>query len=162
MMRTLICAALASLFVNAAAGAAAATREDFVRDAIKGDNSEIKLGQLAAEAGGSPAVRAYGRTLVADHTKAKRQASRLAAQLGVRAPEREMLKADAEYLKLRVLSGKSFDKEFVSYMVKDHKQDIAEFSQMAGTHHGPVGELADRQLPTLRKHLRLAESLMNP
>jgi putative membrane protein len=143
---------------NALAGSP--SRESFLKDAIKGDNSEIKLGQLAERKGGKPAVRQFGRTLVADHLKAKAQASRVASRLGISPPSRSMLKADAEYLKLKVLSGKSFDREFVSYMVSDHKHDIQDFSRMAHAHNGPVGDLAQKQLPTLRKHLHIAESLM--
>jgi hypothetical protein len=47
-------------------------------------------------------------------------------------------------------------------MVHDHKQDIHDFSRMAHAHGGPVGDLAQKQLPTLRKHLHIAESLMQP
>jgi putative membrane protein len=144
---------------NALAGPS--SRQDFLKDAIKGDNSEIRLGQLAARNGATAAVRDYGRILVADHRKAKAQASRVANQIGIEPPSGAMLKADAEYVKLRVLSGKSFDREFVGYMIKDHQQDIHDFSAMARTHNGPVGDLAQKQLPTLRKHLHMAESLMN-
>ena len=135
------------------------SRDDFLKNAIMGDNSEIKLGGLAARKAGSPAVRAYGRTLVKDHTNAEAQATRLAGKIGVNPPSRAMLKADAEYLKLRLLSGDSFDQEFVDYMVKDHKQDIRDFSQMAARHDGPVSRLAAAQLPTLHKHLTLARQL---
>src|ERR1041385_747467 len=143
MNTTALCAALAALLLSSGVPSMAGppSREDFLKDAIKGDNSEIKLGQLAARNGGSRAVRAYGRTLVADHMKAKRQASRVATKLGIQPPERALLKADAEYLKLRALSGKSFDREFTGYMIDDHKNDIQQFRQIARTHRGPVGQL---------------------
>jgi putative membrane protein len=149
--------AAAALLVSTAAWAG--PREDFLKDAIRGDNSEIKLGHLAAQDGGSRAVRVYGRTLAADHSKAKVQAAQVARQLGIDVPSRAMLKADAEYLKLRALSGRSFDREFVGYMIDDHKQDIQTFRHAAQTHRGPVGKLANEQLPTLRKHLHMAEQI---
>jgi putative membrane protein len=163
MKRNFACAAALVAALTAVSGALAgpSNRQDFLKDAIKGDNSEIRLGQLAARNGGTPAVREYGRTLMTDHMKAKKEASRVANQLGVQPPSGAMLKADAEYVKLRVLSGKSFDREFVGYMIDDHKQDIRDFSAMARSHSGPVGDLAQKQLPTLRKHLHIAESLMN-
>lgn len=150
-----------AIAVLASTPAWAGPREDFLKDAIRGDNSEIKLGQLAAQNGGSRAVRVYGRTLVADHGKGKAQAARLARHLGVNVPSRAMLKADAEYLKLRALSGRRFDREFVGYMIDDHRQDIQSFRHMARTHHGSVGYLAARQLPTLQKHLRMAEQIQS-
>jgi len=137
-------------------------RDDFLKTAIKGDNSEIRLGELAARNGARPAVREYGQTLVADHAKAKAEAGRLARQLAVNVPAGAMLKADAEYVKLKVLSGRSFDREFVGYMIRDHQHDIHDFAAFARTHKGPVGDLAQMQLPTLKKHLRLAEDLMKP
>jgi putative membrane protein len=159
MKRDLISPVAMAMVLSATIAVAAPSREDFLKDAIRGDNSEIKLGQLAARNGGSRELREYGRTLVSDHVKAKAQAARLAGQLHIEVPARAMLKADAEYLKLRVLSGKNFDREFVGYMVEDHKQDIRDFTETARAHHGPVAELAAKQLPTLRKHLRIAERL---
>jgi hypothetical protein len=44
-------------------------------------------------------------------------------------------------------------------MVDDHRQDIDEFRDEAREHHGAVSDLAARQLPTLREHLRIARSL---
>jgi putative membrane protein len=163
MTGKLMCAALVGAtlgWMSVTVWAGPPDRKDFLSDAIKGDNSEIRLGQLAARHGGSSGVREYGRTLVTDHTKAKAQASDVARQIGVEPPSGAMLKADVEYAKLRVLSGKSFDREFVGYMVDDHKKDIRDFSEMAKSHNGAVGDLAEKQLPTLRKHLRMAESLM--
>ena len=161
-MRNLVCAATIALAVGLGGfGALAASdRADFLKTAIRGDNSEIKLGQLAARKAERPAVRAYGRTLAADHMAARAQAVRVADRLGIDAPSRPLAKADAEYVKLRMLSGRHFDREFVSYMARDHRHDVGEFAAMARTHHGPVGDLAQKQLPTLRRHLRIAESLM--
>jgi len=68
-MRPAIALGFASLLLLtgvAAASAAPQSRQDFLKDAIKGDNSEIKLGGLAARKGGTAAVRDFGRTLVAD------------------------------------------------------------------------------------------------
>lgn len=155
-------AAMALLATVTSAGMAASGRDDFLKDAIKGDNSEIRLGHLAARSASRPAVRDYGQTLVADHTKAKAQAARVARQIGVDVPSGAMLKADAEYVKLQALSGKSFDREFVGYMIGDHRQDIHDFAAFARAHRGRVGDMAQAQLPTLHKHLRMAEDLMRP
>jgi putative membrane protein len=164
MLKSILCGAGVAAVLLAGGSAAAAgapSREEFLKTAIMGDNSEIKLGGMAARKADAPAVRAYGRTLVKDHTKAEAQATRLAGTIGVNPPSRALAKADAEYLKLRLLSGKGFDQEFVGYMVDDHKQDIRDFSQMAGRHDGPVSRLAARQLPTLHKHLDMAKQLKN-
>ena len=58
----------------------------FITDAIKGHLSEIALGELAEKKGVSEAVRAYGKTLVADHRKAMDEASAVAAKLDLNPP----------------------------------------------------------------------------
>jgi putative membrane protein len=65
------------------------------------------------------------------------------------------------------MSGAAFDKEFVRHMVSDHKKDIKEFEDMAkkGSAKGASGDtqkvadLAQKTLPDLRKHLKMAQSL---
>jgi putative membrane protein len=44
-------------------------------------------------------------------------------------------------------------------MVKDHKKDIAEYKEEAGASNSPASTYAEHALPTLDKHLRIAESL---
>ena len=51
----------------------------FLDKALKGDNSEIMLGRLAADHAGSQAVRDFGNTLVRDHTQARNQVLVLSA-----------------------------------------------------------------------------------
>jgi len=57
------------------------------------------------------------------------------------------------------MSGVAFDREFVSYMVEDHRKDIADFKKEASNDKGPADRLAQKQLPTLEKHLKIAQSL---
>jgi putative membrane protein len=137
----------------------AASPSDFVTAAIKGDNSEIMLGKYAAEHGASMGVKQYGRTLAADHLKAKRQMASVARKVGVSPPSGATLEADAERVKLIALSGKDFDQEFAQYMVKDHQSDIAKFKEEAAAKDGAVSAIAEKQLPTLEKHLDMAKSL---
>lgn len=149
-------------FVSIAAAHAAApapSPSDFVSDAIKGDNSEIQLGKLAEDQGQSAATKKFGRDLAADHAKAKDQASQVAQQIGVQPSSDTTPEAQAEMEKLKGLKGADFDSEFASYMSDDHKKDIAKFRAEARAKNGPASELAAKQLPELRKHLKMAQSL---
>jgi putative membrane protein len=133
--------------------------KEFLTKAIQGDNSEMTLGGLAAIKGG-PAVSEYGRTLVADHTKAKASAAAVASRNGVEPPSDMLPEASKERTKLDGLSGKDFDKEFASYMVKDHKEDISDFEKEAASNApADVKKLAQDTLPDLRKHLEMAQRL---
>ena len=147
----------AALFASSTAIAAPASK--FLHDAIKGDNSEMRLGRLIAQRGNSVAVRRFGNTLVADHGTARAQAVIVAHRMGLAVPSTAMPEAVAEYNKLLRLRGHAFDREVRRYMIRDHEKDIAEFRDQARHGERRTATLAQAQLPTLRKHLRLAESL---
>ena len=151
--------AVAVVATFAFAPARAGSPHDFLRDAIRGDNSEIMLGRIGEHRAATPAARSFAQMLVDDHGRAKSEALRLAVRLHVRpprGPEKEALK---ERGRLRRLSGWEFDREFAQYMVKDHQKDIAKFQREANSGRGATSTLARRELPTLHKHLDVALSL---
>ncbi len=154
---------LNSLLLIAALGiataAAASPTTDFLGDAIKGDNSEIKLGAMAMDKGGTPAIKAYGKMLNADHSAHRAKLVAIAGPLGMKAPDGMTAGSDVEYAKLKVLSGASFDKEFAHHMVADHKDDIASYEKEVARNDPATVKLAKATLPTLRKHLAVAEKL---
>jgi putative membrane protein len=147
----------AALLASSAAGAAPAPI--FLHEAIQGDNSEIRLGKLVAARGSSAAVRSFGRTLVLDHSTARAQAAAVAQRMGVSVPNSMMPDARSEYAKLERLHGRAFDREVRRHMIRDHQADIAKFETQARTGEHRTAALARTQLPTLRKHLRIAESI---
>lgn len=150
---------LALVVVGVAYPALAKTEKEFVADAIKGDNSEVALGQLAVTKGGNDQVRSFGQILVNDHTKHRNETAALAAKLGVSPPDGMSTEAQQEEAELQKLTGDEFDKEFVRFMVKDHEKNISEFKEEASDGDGPVQQLASRSLPTLKEHLRIARGL---
>jgi putative membrane protein len=148
---------VAGLIVSSAASAAPARQ--FLEDAIKGDNSEATLGRLIAARGASAQVRRFGNTLMHDHSAARVQASADARSIGMRPPRAMMPEARSEMRRLERLHGRAFDLEVRRYMINDHVNDIANFSAQARSGNRPTAELARAQLPTLRKHLRIARSI---
>ena len=161
-MKHTLCTAACAAAVVATLGLApamAGSPRDFLKDAIKGDNSEIMLGKLGERRAATPAGRDFAQTLVADHSRARSEAVRLARRLHVRpplGPQKEALEARRH---LSRLSGWSFDREFARYMVQDHQSDIAKFRKEADAGRGATSALAQRQLPTLHKHLDMAQRL---
>ncbi len=161
----------ARLFISAVALvplAAAAYAEDhphgiaFVHKAVEGDNSETRLGALAARKGQSPAIRAFGQMLETDHSNGRIEAAALARKVHTYAPQSMTPEAIAEQQKLDKLSGKDFDREFASYMVKDHKEDIADFeSEASSSDPAVITTFAKKTIPILRKHLDNAIRLVS-
>ena len=163
MTRPLATAALAAAFVAAAAAPALAAPDardaHFIKQAVMGDTGEIEMGRMAERKGASPAVRAFGRRLVSDHTKSRRQAEMVARRMGVNAPEVAAPEARETARKLAGLSGREFDRQAAQAAVEDHQKDIAEFREEARTGHGPAAEHARKTLPTLQAHLDMAQKL---
>lgn len=155
MIRKLIFAAT----MLASTAALAAPPRVFLDDAIRGDNSEIAAGQYIASHGYSPQVRSFGRTLYRDHGMARGQAVAVARQLGMRPPTGTKPEARAEMRKLQRLHGRAFDFEVRRAMIEDHQKDIASYEAQARSGDGRTAALARKQLPTLRKHLRIAQSI---
>lgn len=158
-MKPILACAGAALLVVGANAAFAAAGTTFIKDAIQGDNAEIKMGQLAQQNGSGQGVKSYGETLVSDHTMAKSQADSVAQKMGVKPPSGVSQEAQQTYDKLAKLSGAEFDREFLKDAVKDHRKDIAKYQHEASAKDGPASDMAAKQLPTLEKHLRMAENL---
>jgi putative membrane protein len=151
----------AAMALTASAALAQAPDKDsqkFIEAAIEGNLAEIDNGKLAQEKGVSEDVKSFGTMLVKDHTEANEKANEVASQLGVTPPTGSSLAQKADYLKLKVLSGAPFDREFARHMVKDHQDDIKEF-QKESQKGDSIGDFAKQSLPTLRKHLQQAERL---
>lgn len=146
----------------AATGTAAANDHaaQFLTDAIKGDNGEIRMGQAAQDMGSSQGVKDFGKMLVDDHTKHKQQASQIAMALNVPVPSDTTPESDAAYKMATSMSGTGFDKDFLKAMVEDHTKDIDKFQQEASSSDpAQVTDFAKQSLPTLKKHLETAKSL---
>jgi putative membrane protein len=150
---------LIASFLLASTPAISAPPAKFLHDAIKGDNSEVQLGRLIARRGHSMDVRAFGRTLVADHGRARMQAAIVSRRLGVRAPGGMTPDARREYWRLSSMRGLRFDREVRRYAIEDHRKDIAKFERQERSGDPVTARLAARTLPTLRKHLAMALAL---
>lgn len=57
--------------------------EAFVTEAMKGDNGEVEIGQLAQSQGQSQAVKDFGKQLVGDHGAHKEELASLAQTAGI-------------------------------------------------------------------------------
>jgi putative membrane protein len=157
----LVAAATLALVVVWDHPAAAAPTEQFLSEAMKGDNSEVSLGQVAASRAQNAGVRRFGQMLVSDHAKAKGEVQALATDMHVPSTEKMAPEAQQEMSKLKGLQGRAFDREFVAYMVDDHRKDIAKFETEANKRDGKASALAEKQLPVLRHHLAVVQGLQN-
>jgi putative membrane protein len=69
-------------------------------------------------------VTAFAQKMITDHHALLTGAKPVAMKAGVTPPSGPSVGSDAEYLKLKVLSGDTFDKSYVKTMVGDHHADL--------------------------------------
>jgi putative membrane protein len=139
-------------------GGLARAERGFIMTAARDGMAEVDLGKLAAERGSADAVKQLGQRLADDHTKANDELKNLAQQKGITLPT----DLDAKHKQLRdrlaKLNGADFDRAFVNEVVRDHQKDVNAFKREAGRAKDPdVKAWADKTLPTLEEHLKMAQ-----
>jgi putative membrane protein len=132
---------------------------EFLKQAGQGDQSEVTLGNYAAQHGASAGIRDYGRRLARDHGAHLGKVQALARSKHVAVPRGMAPDAERAFARLQHVRGAAFDREFASHMVADHKMDIADYEAQARGGDRDTAALARSTLPTLREHLRIAQSL---
>jgi putative membrane protein len=132
--------------------------QEFVNKAAQGGMAEVMLGQTASSKGTSPDVKNFGNRMVSDHGKANDELKQLAQTKGVTLPADIDDESKKMSDKLSTLSGKDFDKAYISGMVEDHEKDVKEFEKASKDAKDPdLKAWAAKTLPTLQDHLKMAK-----
>ncbi len=114
----------------------------FMKKAAKGGMMEVTMGQVAEQKGQSEDVKAFGKRMVTDHTKANDELKSIASKKGVQLPTKEHT---AKW---------TSDKAYVEMMVTDHEKDLAEFKEEATSGSDPdVKKFADDTAKVIQEHL---------
>ena len=132
---------------------------EFIEKAAAGGMMEVEVGRLAESKAQNADVKAFGSTLVKDHSAANDELKSIAQKKGVQVPSALPKKEQKELDKLS--KSKDFDKDFIKHVgVSDHKKDIKDFQKEAKNGKDPdVKGFASKTLPTLQSHLQTAEGL---
>ena len=167
-MNRILLATAASALALAACNNNGAANNDLTVNTLTVDNADLgnaadmntaALGKIAQSKGASQGVKDLGTMLVTDHGAHKTEVAALAQQNGVAATDDIMDEAKTLETKLDGLSGAAFDKAFVDAAVEDHQKDIAKYEAQAKSGDAQTAALANKTLPTLRKHLEAAQKL---
>ncbi|MBD2754395.1 DUF4142 domain-containing protein [Spirosoma validum] len=128
---------------------------EFAVKAANGGMLEVEMGRLAQEKGMSQDVKDFGAMMVKDHSKANDELKSIATLKNITLPATLGEDEQKHVNDLAKLSGKEFDKKYVSMMVDDHKEDIDLFKKTAEDDKtdAEVKAFASKTLPTLQKHM---------
>jgi putative membrane protein len=150
-----------SLFTPArAAGSVSADDKTFVMKAAQSGMTEVQLGQLAADKGNSPDVKAFGFQMVTDHGKANDELKTIATSKGITVSDKLDSKHQAKVDKMTKLSGASFDKAYVTAMVAGHKEADTLFTKEASSgEDADIKAFAAKADETVKMHLKMIEDI---
>ena len=133
---------------------------EFAVDAADGGMLEVQLGELAKTNASSAEVKKFAAQMVTDHGKANDELKALATQKNITLP---MAVSDDKMKKIEDLTkkkGAEFDKDYISFMVDDHKEDISKFEEAASdAKDAEVKAWAAGKVPALKHHLEMAQAL---
>jgi putative membrane protein len=146
--------------VNAVFGVSPST-PDFVQQVAISDMFEIQSSELATQRADA-ATKAFAEQMIPAHRKTSDELKALVASGKVK--ETLPTKLDSAHQekldKLKGLHGVDFTKQYRSDQVEAHKDAVSLFERYADGGDNPaLKEWAGKTLPTLRRHLEMAEQL---
>ncbi|MEO6688300.1 MAG: DUF4142 domain-containing protein [Dokdonella sp.] len=152
--------AIALAGATAAQATDAGNDQSFVTQVGQGGAAEVELGKTAQMQGMRDAVKQFGKQMVTDHTAAGEALARAAKADGLTVPAAPSASQKATGDQMKAMKGTAFDDAYATAMVKDHKETIALFETEATSGQSAnVKAFAEKTLPTLRAHLKMAEGL---
>ena len=139
-------AAAAATNKQPAAAGLSAKDKAFMKKAAEGGMMEVAVGKMAEQNAQNADVKAFGKRMVTDHSKANTELMALAEKKGVKLPGEKPAKQW------------SSDKDYIDTMVKDHENDLAEFQSEASNGSDPdLKKFAERTAKVVQKHLDIAK-----
>ena len=132
----------------------------FIRQAIRGNYTEVALGRLAGSRAGSSEVKDFAERMVSDHNDMNKEWVDLAQDNDMRVAVEFGQSGQQTINRLEDLSDSAFDQAYLSEAIRQHEQDLAAFQRM-GTTAGSdeVRELANSGVSVIREHLALAQQV---
>ena len=129
--------------------------KQFIRTAAEGGIADIRISTLATEKG-SPEIKDLAQKMADDHTQMNKDLESVADAMGVMLPKKPNKDQQAEYDKLKGLSGKDFDTEYVTYLAKMHYENVHSFRMEASVAVDPdLQSEVVKALGMMRDHIGL-------
>ena len=133
---------------------------EFLKKVTNAGMAEIQLAKLAQQKATLDAVKNFASMLERDHTAVNDQVKTFAGQRNVELPTAPSDDKQKMYTDMEKMTGKAFDKDYISMMVKAHNDGIALFEDTkSNATDVDVKNFADKTLPTLRMHLDSAKAI---
>ena len=135
------------------------TDKAFLRAADQINLVDMKLGKAAQHHAASDAVKKYGERAVRDHASMNKELREITSKKGIKLANGLDQKHQDLIDEVSKLKGAEFDRAYTKDMVAGHEKAIDLFENEAKNgRDADVRAWADKCLPTLREHLKLAQA----
>ena len=127
LLGTIVLGAVCAMAVPAVHAQSSTFSDDdkkFLKDSTQDNLAEVKMAELVVKTSKNPKVTSFAQKMITDHRALLAGAKPVAMHAGVTLPTGPGIGADAEYAKLKLLSGDTFDKSYIKGMVSDHHEDL--------------------------------------
>ena len=138
---------------------AADSDAEFVKKAASAGMMEVELGKHAQAHAENADVRAFGKRMVDDHSKAGRELEQVAKSEGIAVPKTLSEDDRKEVEELGAKRGAEFDDDYMDDMVDGHEHVIDAFREQAAEGKTAIDLFAKKTLPTLEAHLAQAKAV---
>jgi len=133
---------------------------EFLKKVTNSGMAEVQLAKLAQQKATIDAVKNFAAMLERDHTAVNQQVKSLADQRSVGVPSSISDDKQKMYNDMEKKTGKAFDKEYISMMIKSHNDGISLFEDTRSNASDiDVKNFADKTLPALKMHLDSAKAI---
>jgi putative membrane protein len=134
----------------------------FVERVASDNLAGIKLARLALERSQTPEVRKMAQAVLSGHETQESELKAIVRPENFPLPTSEETIQQLAYERLSKLSGKEFDRAYLTQVVADHDQQINVFRGATGeASYQPLRTYAAKTLPLLQEHREMAKSALD-
>jgi putative membrane protein len=144
------------------------TDADIVAWLAAANNGEISEGKLAERKATNPAVKAFARRMVTDHTQMLKEGNALAKKLNIdpmastNGDVKDLLKDNQDAVQdlTQKQAGKDFDEDYMEKQVDGHQTVVDKLNDLSGkTQNADLKALMQKALPKVQAHLNSAKDI---
>jgi putative membrane protein len=144
-------------------GAMSVSDTEFAAMAAQGSTAEIQMAQLAEQKSTSKDVQKFARQMIKDHTKANNNLMKVASKKQMTLPTTPNADQMQMMSQLQAASGAEFDRLYIQLAgVQAHQMMQGLYqSEISNGTDDEIKSFARKTLPTVQKHLRMAQQMAN-
>ena len=135
---------------------------NYAVEVANGVMMEVKMGKMVEQKATQQNIKDFGAKMVEDHGKDVNMLKAIAIKKNISLPDSVGGKQQSKYNDLSKESGAKFDKDYVDFMVSDHKEDIkTALDAIKNVKDPELNSFALKSIPVLKEHLIMISKIQS-